>query len=254
LSIAHSLYPQTIFPPGKHTVSRVGLQFSVACSPRPRRIVVLFNLLCDISIYDVCERHAWTSLNVFDERVRTTYIFQGFQVKYWIAKVREEKRKPTAPPRCESGGSGRVQNIALNEAHSLSATPEDCVQAGDTTKTVAVLEPSKTIEKSHCCSCQVEEIIGICMRETHPSVQPRVHSERLEPLLQTIFRLRKACCSATSLTSSHIGALMLIGLIRRTDFLICCSICEKDIPVERLKLLHSISYLFKQSQLATARK
>jgi hypothetical protein len=160
-------------------------------------------------------------------KLRTTYIFQGFQVKYWIAKVREEKRKPTAPSPCESGGSGRVQNIALNDAHSSSATPEDCVQARETTKTVAVLETSKTIEKSHCCSCHVEEIMGICMRETHPSVQPRVHGERLEPLLQTISRLRRACCSAISLTSSPIGALMLIGLIRRIDFLICCSILRK---------------------------
>jgi chaperone BCS1 len=129
-----------------------------------------------------------------------------------------------APSPSESGGSGRVQNVALNEAHSSPATPQDCVQARETTNTVAVLETSKTVEKSHCCSCQViEDIRGICMRERIPSVQLRIQCKKFEPSSLTICRLRRACCSPTSLISRHVEVSLLFKTIRQTNFLTCCS-------------------------------
>lgn len=146
-------------------------------------------------------------------------------VQDWMATVREEKIRLTKPAPRQESFSDTVHNALLNEPHSSHATPQDSAQAREGTDTVAALEASSMAEKSHCCSCQViEDIRNVCMREREPSVQSRVRSERSKQLLLTIFRLRRACCSTTSLTSRPIGALIAIEVIRRTEFLVCCSI------------------------------
>lgn len=133
----------------------------------------------------------------------------------WIVKVREEKRKLTFPASHNKDFGGSVQNIALKEAHTSSATPQDALQAKETRNTVAALETSKMAAKSHCCSCRViEDIRDNCTRKIIPTVGPHFRCERLDSPVLTLTRLRRACCTATSLISRHARFLPLNNAIR----------------------------------------
>lgn len=140
----------------------------------------------------------------------------------WIVRVREEKGTAAQAP-CEDSPSGTVYHTSLDEPHSSSATQPDCVHAREVP--VAALETGKAAAESHCCSCKViEDIKGICMRERAPSVQPHTQCKKFKPLSLTICRLRRGCCSRTSLIFRHVEVHLLFNTIRQTNFLIRSSI------------------------------
>ena len=143
-------------------------------------------------------------IQLFLLRYRKSPAMAVQNVQEWVVRARAEKR--------HTGGSGTPVD------ERSACTPTQDAQAGEMASPTALVEIPAV--ESHCCSCQIlDEIMGVYRADAMPSVS---YPPPTRPAFLTVYRLNRASYSTTSPTSRHIEALMLIELIRRTDFLICC--------------------------------